>query len=180
MRHGLTGYVKHGCRCDDCRAAKRAAEQRDAEDRDCRTCGHAFRAPRGNIAKGFGLYCSRECAAAWRYRNHRHVSRRTVRVPPDHPLANAKGRVLVYRHMLYDKIGAGPHACHWCGREIQWVVRRGAGSFTGDLVVDHLDGDMQNNEADNLVAACNDCNTVRSFVLAWERRTGLSVDALRA
>lgn len=35
MKHNLTGYVRHKCRCDICKAAKKAAQQRDyAKHRD--------------------------------------------------------------------------------------------------------------------------------------------------
>ena len=33
-------------------------------ERPCLNCGSPFRPPRGNLAKGFGLYCSRKCNQA--------------------------------------------------------------------------------------------------------------------
>ena len=37
-----------------------------------------------------------------------------------HPLAHANGRAYEHRVVLYDLIGQGPHACHWCGVMVNW------------------------------------------------------------
>ena len=73
-----------------------------------------------------------------------------------HPTAHADGRVRIHRATLYDAIGPGVHACHWCRREVEWFA-------PGDraLVADHLDGDTWNNATDNLVPACDNCNKAR-------------------
>lgn len=76
-----------------------------------------------------------------------------------HPLAQ-KGGVLEHRKVLYDLIGPGPHPCHWASRygceetSLEW-------SDGPRLVVDHLDGDKQNNSPDNLVPSCTRCNSSR-------------------
>lgn len=71
-----------------------------------------------------------------------------------HPLSYASGRVRVHRAVLWDKIGAGPHPCHWCGQELDW--------FTKPLIqADHLDSDTHNNDPANLVPACAGCNGTR-------------------
>lgn len=73
---------------------------------------------------------------------------------PGHPVAHADGRVRVHRAVLYDKIGPGPHPCHWCGSSVDWYG-------IPELVSDHLDGDTWNNDPGNLVPSCNGCNAVR-------------------
>jgi hypothetical protein len=100
----------------------------------------------------------------------------------DHPLGGpGSHRVLTYRLVLYDRIGDGPHRCHWCGREVNWTTGGdGRGCPDGALAVDHLDNDIQNHSPDNLVVSCNNCNALRGFVRGWQERTGLrAVDVLR-
>lgn len=77
----------------------------------------------------------------------------TVKIP-GHPLAHRDGRVRVHRYVLFEKIGPGPHSCHWCGVEVTWWEHL-------SLVVDHVDSDTWNNDPDNLVSACNRCNVSR-------------------
>lgn len=64
----------------------------------------------------------------------------------------------VHKVVLYDKLGHGPHLCHWCGRPVRWVK----GTAGDALIADHVDGDELNNDPGNLVAACNGCNTIRA------------------
>lgn len=80
---------------------------------------------------------------------------------PDHPIAPKGGRVLIHRVLLYDSIGAGTHPCHWCGKEVTWVVRGKSETSPTDLVVDHVDGNRKNNALKNLVPSCHRCNTTR-------------------
>lgn len=78
---------------------------------------------------------------------------------PNHPLALNSGRVFIHRVVLYDKLGDGGHPCHWCGTIVYWNK-----SYPKDkdaLLVDHLDHDRHNNHPDNLVPACNSCNSKR-------------------
>lgn len=89
-------------------------------------------------------------------------SRYVIGWHPEHPLRGKRGEVFEHRVVLYDHIGPGPHPCHWCGSPVDWRVRAQWASFRGDeLVVDHLDGNPQNNDPANLVPSCFTCNTRR-------------------
>lgn len=72
---------------------------------------------------------------------------------PEHPEAIRTGQKRVYEHrmVLYDKIGAGPHDCHWCGSKFPWE----------QVQPDHLDENKSNNAPDNLVPSCWPCNRER-------------------
>lgn len=73
-----------------------------------------------------------------------------------HPVATSQGKAYEHRVVLYEKLGQGPHPCHWCGKRMPWK-----GGAAVAINVDHLDGDRLNNSPDNLVASCLDCNTKR-------------------
>lgn len=79
-----------------------------------------------------------------------------VRLPDDHPLSRG-GRTLRHRVVLWEKIGPGPHACNWCGRQVDW----GYGINMENLIVDHVDLDPTNNAPENLTPSCNSCNPKR-------------------
>lgn len=80
-------------------------------------------------------------------------------VPVGSPLGDHQGAAAVHRIRLYETIGPGSHACHWCGTAVTW--QRFLGSWRGVLVVDHLDGDKGNNHVSNLVPSCFSCNALR-------------------
>lgn len=84
----------------------------------------------------------------------------------DHPMA-VNGVVLEHRAVLYDRIGAGHHPCHWCGSSVEW---RNGSRAKGNLVADHLDGQKANNEPDNLVPSCIACNGTRGLFQSWVMR----------
>lgn len=77
----------------------------------------------------------------------------------NHPLADKSGGAYEHRVVLYDAIGTGPHPCHWCSAEVDWLPK-------GDprcLQVDHVNGDGADNRAANLVPSCGGCNTARAL-----------------
>ena len=98
---------------------------------------------------------------------------------PDHPLTPDRSNGWVYEHraLLYDRIGDGPHQCHWCGKRLGWR----------DLVVDHLNEDKSDNRDTNLLATCSPCNRARGAMTPFIRsltEQGLkdlkrSLDAIR-
>lgn len=97
------------------------------------------------------------------------INYRSRRVPVSHPLAVVNSslsldgttvHVRTHRLVLWDKIGPGPHPCHWCGRELVWRPGEHAGGNT--LTVDHVNGDPKDNTPSNLVAACQACNVTRT------------------
>jgi hypothetical protein len=75
-----------------------------------------------------------------------------------HPLADSRGQLLEHRKLLYDRIGPGPHECHWCSKQVRWET----GISATSVVVDHVDSNRANNTAENLVPSCNACNLRRS------------------
>jgi hypothetical protein len=76
---------------------------------------------------------------------------------PRHPLAGSGGRVYAHRAVLYDKIGPGPHPCHWCGALVDWLPK----AHPNELQPDHLNGMGDDNRPENLVASCRPCNVGR-------------------
>lgn len=148
------------------------------EARPCQMCGQDFR-PVNNPVGRRQRFCSQRCYGDFRrVPDHLRTGREFVR-RPGHPLATKNGHILRYRVVLYDAIGPGPHPCHWCGRPVDWVVRKGSGQGRDALAVDHLDGNERNDVLDNLVASCNECNALRGFMSGWEARTGLPIDVLK-
>lgn len=80
--------------------------------------------------------------------------RRTFTIK-SHPLADTRGRVHLHRMVLWDKLDGKGAPCYWCQRDLVWRRSRG-GADT--LNADHLDGDQQNNDPNNLVPSCRGCN----------------------
>lgn len=93
-------------------------------------------------AKGFKTF-------TWRYKRVGKAG---------HPLADASGSVYVHRLVLYESIGPGTHACHWCDQPVVWH----RGGDQPQIHVDHLDDDGSNNELSNLLPACAHCNATRN------------------
>lgn len=72
---------------------------------------------------------------------------------PDHPIANKSGGIFQHRLIAYDKYGPGSHPCHWCSTSLDWL----------DVQVDHLDSNGLNNDPNNLVVSCQQCNLARRW-----------------
>lgn len=79
-----------------------------------------------------------------------------------HPVSQRNGTAYLHRKVLFDAIGEREHACHWCGRPVEWM-----GKGDRKLVVDHIDGVKTNNVLTNLVASCHKCNATRGLFMSW-------------
>lgn len=121
----------------------------------CRTCGDNYNVERAR--ERTSRYCSYACAAQGRRKSAADRKARPVVAIPGHPLMPRHGRAREHRVILYDKIGPGPHACHWCGQSVAWMPR----IQRGCLIVDHVDRDERNNDPSNLAPACIGCNVHR-------------------
>jgi len=113
------------------------------------------------------VYCSRNCSSRARERRGRDRSndRKRVAVTAEylqvqaigHPLVGKNGVIRIHRKVLFEKVGPGDQACHWCGVPLAWFPKPGVER----LLTDHVDGDKWNNDPDNLVPTCNRCNVTR-------------------
>lgn len=65
--------------------------------------------------------------------------------------------------IAYDMYGAGPHQCHWCSTDIEWLFsKKHDAELNGKkIVVDHVNGVTIDNRSENLVLSCNWCNLHR-------------------
>jgi hypothetical protein len=93
---------------------------------------------------------------------HKHQRKYHHMYRPGHPLASRNGKVYEHRLVLYDKVGPSPQSCHWCGKRIVWLVADPIWPNDPRLIfADHLDRDTANNDPDNLVPVCFNCNIAR-------------------
>lgn len=89
---------------------------------------------------------------------------------PGHPLrAASSARVYQHRAVYYDAFGAGPFACHCCGKSITW----------DSLHIDHLNDVVTDNRLSNLAPACPLCNQARGRhkMIEKTRRAGVVLTA---
>jgi hypothetical protein len=121
----------------------------------CGYCGVPYSRPPSLI----GSYCSKACAYAARRKDQ--TAFRRMRYLPSHPLASKGGLVSESRVILFERLGWGPHPCHWCGKQVDWVV--GArGNESEALVADHLNHDPLDDRPENIHASCGLCNGQRT------------------
>lgn len=107
-------------------------------------------------------YCSLACSGVGRRKEgpRRHDNRYAYRYAPGHPLATRSSPIVTeHRLALWDKIGPGTHPCHHCQEPVTWSPD--AKCAKGALVVDHLNGQRQDNDPANLVPSCTPCNARR-------------------
>lgn len=158
--------VTCGSNCRDIAKARRFPQ---VKQHKCRRIECDVIVPAGPVRKD-RQYCSKKCFSLDRkptsdtigsHGKYLRISGPTVY---NHPAFigwyNAHQHVLI----AYNKYGEGPHSCHWCGHEIEWMFGEWAGldAEIRKINVDHLDDDGHNNDPDNLVLSCNSCNTKRS------------------
>jgi 5-methylcytosine-specific restriction endonuclease McrA len=67
--------------------------------------------------------------------------------------------VFEHRAVMYDRLGAGPLPCFWCGISLAW----------GKVVIDHLNEVKDDNRPENLVVSCNNCNRARGAMIPFIR-----------
>lgn len=126
----------------------------------CGTCGISFEPKRTHRAAKF---CSLDCYYALGAVGPRKATVKgpRMRKAKGHPIAPPSGVVAISRLTLYEKIGPGPHPCHWCGQQVIWIVGGGPGT-PKTLIVDHIDWNTANDDPANLVPSCNRCNAHRA------------------
>ena len=74
-----------------------------------------------------------------------------------HPLAGKDGRVYEHRLVLWEKVGESDQQCAHCASSVSWFAKE----HKRKLVVDHLDGNVSNNDPANLAPSCHGCNSHR-------------------
>lgn len=104
-------------------------------------------------------FCTHACYAA-SLRGARLTNYRDQRMmaAKGHPIAPPCGTVARARLVLYEKIGPGPHTCHWCDTTIDWKT----GLVPGCLVADHLNWNRSDDRPENLAPSCTVCNSHRA------------------
>lgn len=129
---------------------------------NCANCGEPL--PRRPPSKSGRPFCSRTCYWASMRGQYKtdDPKRPRIRRVPGHPIAPPSGIISEGRLALFEKIGEGPHPCHWCQQPVTWNPRSGASPRLGDLVVDHLDWNALNDAPENLVPSCTSCNSHRA------------------
>lgn len=76
---------------------------------------------------------------------------------PTHPMAQSDGVVSEHRAIVYDRHEGICPGCYWCGRALEWR----------SAVVDHVNAEKDDNRPENLVVACQRCNTTRSSAMRF-------------
>ena len=146
---GGSSKCKPGCTCD----RHKAKGKKNPHPEGCQCGVHKTITAEEKAERG------RLISEAKRGNNHSggFVSRGyfVLLLQKNHPLAAPDGKLYEHRKVLYDKIGPGPHLCHWgCGKLLDWGGKQG-------ICADHLDGDRLNNTPENIVPSCMSCNRER-------------------
>jgi hypothetical protein len=105
-------------------------------------------------------YCTKECQSSARRLPVTKALYRTRYLTVGHPLNSGSNKILAHRLALWEKIGPGPHPCHYCGVLVDWILS--ADTRKGALISEHVDRDPANNDQDNLVPSCQRCNILNS------------------
>ncbi len=130
-------------------------------EKACERCGAKFTRPPSLM----GRFCSKSC---WYGSNRKNTTtRRRMLYRPDHALAGNTGLVSAARAILFNRIGAGWHSCHWCGRKIRWRIGK-SGNLVDAVIADHVNNDPLDDAPENIVASCGACNGTRTQAI----RTG--------
>ena len=159
MAHRICSHC--GVEFESPRSTRRFSSRKCASDASLRPC--SVSGCDGQARSGCKGLCGKHLARLQRHgdlatvlkRQAVNVTYMTVKAP-EHQLSWSDGVVSVHRKVLFDRIGPGVHACHWCGQSVEW-----GGTGPTQLVVDHVDRDTHNNAVENLVPACTRCNTQR-------------------
>lgn len=133
----------------------------------CRQCQKEFCSPLTVVGVTTREFCSKSCSSKHKWASGQitpSARKETIKryrfiTAHGHALANRNGCVAEHRYQLYEKIGEGPHVCHWCPKVLRWHMPR---RHEEHMVVDHLDNHKTNNAHDNLVASCTACNIRRA------------------
>lgn len=153
-----TGMRRRHC-SPACRVALKKTK-REAERAALATCGVSGCGNKAN-RKGAGM-CEMHYIRVRRTGNtqERMVVGRYLRgsyvllLDRSHPLATSHGTVAEHRAVAYEKYGGVCQPCHWCAAPVTWKTCH----------VDHLNGNKQDNRANNLVISCARCNRSRGAV----------------
>ena len=120
----------------------------------CPQCGVLFLSKVTALGEPYRKHCSKSCSISAQWKTGALRGKRKSAVK--------HYRFAEHRRTLHEKIGPGPHPCHWCGKMVDWIRKRsGPGGLDGVLVVDHLDSKKTHNDPSNLVPSCAGCNANR-------------------
>lgn len=121
-----------------------------------------------NTRSGYSQYCEthyyrmrRNGTIELRPISKRHMTDNGyVKIKEKHVLSDKHGWISEHRIVLFNKIGPGIHLCHWCGKEVDFDLSYP--KHLNGLVSDHIDGNKEHNDPDNLVPSCALCNMKRT------------------
>lgn len=86
-----------------------------------------------------------------KYRRHNGKGYQLI-FEPRHQLAMSDGYVYEHRFVVYQQYGDNLPNCCFCGCELSW----------SSVHIDHINGDIKDNQISNLRPICRACNVMRS------------------